>query len=135
MDNRRVIEKTVKNQPGISFTKLKGLTGLENGVIQYHINRSDTIVRKKKALTTRKGCKQCSLKPLCRQECVKKLLRDETRQKLIRCLDNGLNQSEISVKTGLSPSTISYHISRLEDFKLVEDKRPQQKVLKNLPEI
>ncbi|MFB6144147.1 MAG: winged helix-turn-helix transcriptional regulator [Candidatus Nanohaloarchaea archaeon] len=124
MSTRETVEKTVRQNPGITFTGLKRETGLANGTLQYHIRKSDSIVKKKGALLHTEECRDCDLKRFCGEKCLLSELRTEAKQDILRMLDEGYSQKDIAESLELDPSTVSYHVSRLKDIGAISGGRP-----------
>ncbi|MFB6190586.1 MAG: winged helix-turn-helix transcriptional regulator [Candidatus Nanohaloarchaea archaeon] len=124
METREIIEECIRANPGISFSELKRETGLANGVLQYHIRKSDAVVRQKKGLLPEEFCDDCSYSSRCQEICLMRELRKKTNREILRGMEEGRTQSEIAEKLDKDRSTISYHVSRLEELGLIEDGEP-----------
>lgn len=124
METRKIVEQSIKENPGISFTGLKEETGLANGTLQYHICKSDTVIRKKGSLVTPGTCDSCELSQHCRERCLQGVMRGELKREIVRMLDEGRSQEEIAEELDRDPSTISYHVQRLEELGALEDGEP-----------
>jgi predicted transcriptional regulator len=124
MDTRKLVERSVEENPGIRFTGLKDKTGLANGTLQYHICKSDRIVRKKGSLMTPSDCDSCELSQYCRERCLRGVMREDVKRNIVRMLDEGCSQEEIAEELDRDPSTISYHVHRLEELGALKDGEP-----------
>lgn len=111
--NRQKIIKKLQERPQ-KFTQLKNSTGLENGVIQYHVKNSDRIEKKKEALMLKNECEKCRLKELCQTKCIKSLLADERKRYVAEKIGEK-SQANISRDLDLSRATVSYHVSSLDE--------------------
>lgn len=56
MGRKEEIEEVVAERAALSFTELKQETGLENGVLQYHIRESGEIDKRKGAVVHKEKC-------------------------------------------------------------------------------
>ncbi|MFB6292062.1 MAG: winged helix-turn-helix transcriptional regulator [Candidatus Nanohaloarchaea archaeon] len=120
MATRDVIEEEVRENPGIAFTELKERTSLSNGVVQYHVQKSDCLERKKGAILPEGGCEDCEYRDLCEDVCLKKVMRDSRNQKIVEMMEEGRKQVEIAEELGLDRSTVNYHVKKLESLGLLE---------------
>lgn len=120
MDNRKLVEVEVKNNPGISFRELKDRTGLAQGTIQYHVRESEKIQVEKGALLHRETCRKCGLRQKCTGKCLRKVLRDEVTSEVKKGLEKGMKNREIAENLGIDPSTVSYHKNKLEEHGLLK---------------
>ncbi len=111
---------SVLEQRPMSFTGLKDETGLENGVIQFYVNSSERIIKKKDALMLKDECANCDLKSVCRQSCVRTVFEDR-RKRLILESYGEKRQSKIAEMLSLSEATVSYHVSRLKELGLIQN--------------
>ncbi|MFB6145802.1 MAG: winged helix-turn-helix transcriptional regulator [Candidatus Nanohaloarchaea archaeon] len=118
--NRQLVERTVKDNKGISFSELKDQTDLSNGVLQYHIRKSDHIEKKKGAILYEGACKNCDLKGKCKDKCLKKELRKPIIQDIKRMYVEETTQSDIARKLGKDRSTVNYHVQKLRDLELLD---------------
>lgn len=134
MEKRRVIEDTVLENPGISLTELKEQTGFANGTLQHHLRKSDKLEKKKDAILEKNRCQSCIFRSVCTDSCIHRSLRDPVKRRIISMLDKELTYTEISRELDLSVSTVSYHISRLENRNLLENGRPRPVVSNFIPE-
>lgn len=132
MDNREKIEQSVGENPGVSFTELKEITGLANGVLQYHIRRSDSIEKKKGAILEKGFCDNCDLRGLCAKKCLLTELRDDRKTRILELKQKDHSQTEIASELGLDESTVSYHVSRLRGLGLIGDDLPVEHVKNHL---
>lgn len=119
-DNVDIIESTVEEEMALSFTELKEKTGLSNGVLQYHIHNSDSIMKKNGAIIYKNACEKCEYSQSCDSRCIRKELRKTKTKKILSMLNNGLSQAEIARELDLSRATINYHVDKLRDMRLVE---------------
>ncbi len=118
--NRRAVERAVSENPGISFTGLKSETGLSNGVLQYHIRNSEEIERKKGALMERGHCEKCEHQGDCGQKCLKMVERKPVNRRIIDMKEEGLSHTTIAGELDICVSTVSYHVSKLEELGLLD---------------
>lgn len=116
---REKIENAVEDNPGISFTELKEVTGLSNGVIQYHVHKSSKLKKEKEAIVTDQVCKNCEFHGQCQDKCLQKILRKPTKSQIRELKEKGFSNREISKELDLADSTVSYHVSQLEELELL----------------
>lgn len=119
-ENRKLVEETVRANPGIGFQELKERTGLPTGVVQYHVRKSEDLVRRKKAILPKDRCKECVFGGLCGDKCSHKILRKDLDREIIEMLEEGRKQSEIAEELDLDRSTVSYHVKKLRENNLLE---------------
>lgn len=117
--NRELIEKKVKEDPGIGFKDLQRRTGLANGVLQHHLKNSSEVVRKKGALLPNNRCSECQLRNKCRKRCLLNVLKDEKAQEILRHKYEDRANKDIAEKLHVDDSTISYHVNKLRDLGLL----------------
>jgi radical SAM protein with 4Fe4S-binding SPASM domain len=114
------------------FSQLKRDTGLENGVLQHHINSSSKIENEKEAVMLKDQCQSCDLKDICGEKCIHSTLQDSRKQEIINLIDRNLLQTEIAEEMDLSRPTISYHVNDLRDANIVENDSIREPVKKLL---
>lgn len=124
MENRRLVESLVEENPGISFTGLKEETGLANGVLQYHIRSSEHVMKKRGALLPEGACQGCRFSGICSDTCILRELRRPTRRRVLQGLQEGKKQREVAAELELDRSTVSYHVSKLRELGLIENGEP-----------
>ncbi|MFB6207998.1 MAG: winged helix-turn-helix transcriptional regulator [Candidatus Nanohaloarchaea archaeon] len=122
-DTRTLIEETVEENEGISFTELKEETGLCNGVLQYHIRRSENIRKKKGAILPVDLCEQCEFNEVCHDRCIHGVLRNEMKKEILERMEDGQKQKEIAEALGLDKSTISYHVRYLKNSGILDEQK------------
>lgn len=103
-----------------TFSQLKEETGLENGVLQHHINNSDKITRKNGAVMLENQCQKCELNHICEEHCMHSTLEDSKKNKIATLIDQGLLQAEIADKLDLSRPTVNYHIKTLRKANILD---------------
>ena len=122
MDNiEKIISELEKGAK--SFTQVKEATGLENGVLQHHINNSSKIVKKNNAIMLKDFCTTCGVSNICDDDCIQKILKNERKREIIDLIDEGLSQSEIAEKLDISKPTVNYHFNDLRDSGILEDSK------------
>lgn len=114
------IESAVKQEKGLSFTRLKEKTGLSNGVLQHHIHNSEDIIKKRGAVLYRGACEECQFQQVCEDKCVQKELRKPQTAKVLELLDSGLSQADIARELDLTRATVHYHVEKLRDMELTD---------------
>ncbi|MFH1643538.1 MAG: winged helix-turn-helix transcriptional regulator [Patescibacteria group bacterium] len=120
LEKRRKIYNLVKKYVGCHFRDLERKSKLPASSIKYHLNylaRHELITEEKEGNNLRYFPKEFNtdnkvLLSLLRQESIRKIL--------IFLLDNENNSHEDIVRfVGLSPSTVSWHLKKLENKKIV----------------
>lgn len=120
MSNKAKILNSLEEGPK-SFTEIKKSTGLENGVIQHHLNSDINIKRKKGGtFTLESKCDKCDLKGLCSGNCIMHKLENERKLEITELVDEGLSQSEIARKLELSRPTVHFHVEDLRESGIIE---------------
>lgn len=115
-----------------SFSDLKQLTDVGNGVIQHHLRNSDKLKREKHALMVDGYCKTCALQELCRNQCIETVLDDSSKRRILELFSQGLSQREIASEVGLSASTVNHHLSRMRKFNIIQDEYVRPEVMEKL---
>lgn len=127
-----MIEQAVLDDPGLTFTQIKDRTGMANGVIQYHLQRSERVEKRKGAYVPVGYCNDCDLQPVCGTYCALRILRDPMKRTIIAGLVDGKTQDELAAELRKDKSTISYHVQRLTDQGMIEETKPVSEVQKVL---
>ncbi|KPU63333.1 regulatory protein [Thermococcus sp. EP1] len=114
----RVLEHITKN-PGITFRKLAQELEMGIGNLQYHLRHLE---REKKIVAKKLGGRKYIF-PADFSESYKPLMiaisNESQRKILILLAEDEKNQHELAEKLNLTPSTINYHMERLEALGLV----------------
>lgn len=132
-DNRKLIESTVKENKGITFTQLKEKTGLENGVLQHHIKKSKNIEKKNNAILPKNECEGCIYEKICQEKCIAGILRNTTKRKILELKKKETRQIDMAEKLDLNKSTINYHVKYLQNHNLLdENQNIRKKVSRNI---
>lgn len=119
-----MVEETVENNPGIRFTGLKKETGLANGTLQYHLCKSESIIRNKGSFMQPESCSHCELSQYCQEKCLHGVMRQKLKKEIVRMIKEDHSQKEMAEELGRDPSTISYHVHRLEELGALEEGEP-----------
>ena len=111
---RRKIYRIVKRYAGCHFREIERKSGLSTGLVKYHLDyltRYDIIRQEKIGNNVRYFTKNLSEE----EKKILSLLRTKSYRGIIICLvSNGeSSHKKISDFTGLSPSTVSWHIKKL----------------------
>lgn len=117
---REEILEELKSEKGLSFTALKERTGLSNGVLQYHIRKSDRIMKKRGAVLLKGACENCRFQEKCKEACILKELRKPQLSTAFEMLKNGHSQVEIADELDLTRATVNYHVDKLREMNLIE---------------
>lgn len=114
------------------FSDLKRFTGLENGVVQYHLKNSDDFMVEKDAAMISGTCEKCGLKGVCREKCIQAFLDDSSKKRLLSLFIEGLSQREIGEKLDLSAATVNYHLKRMQELNLIQGQNVKEEVRNRL---
>lgn len=122
LSTRREIFEHVKDNPGIHFSQLKRDLDMETGLLQYHLSEledydvleSEEYQGKRRVFVTRELDEE--------EQAILAVLRYETtRTILLHLLEHGpARNSEIAETVGVTPATISWHLSNLVEEGIVE---------------
>lgn len=115
-----------------TFSRLKKETGLENGVLQHHINNSKRIEKKNKAIMREHQCNNCELSEVCGEKCIQTILQNSKKRSITKMIGKGLSQAEIAEKMGLSRPTVSYHVKGLRENNILDRDTLKETVKKAL---
>ncbi|WP_337862475.1 ArsR family transcriptional regulator [Nitrososphaera sp.] len=115
-----LLQKGIEGVPGIRYRELLRLTGLANGVLAYHIaalERSKTIRVERQSRITRYYPSNISD----REARILKYVRHGTIRKIVVLLleYECLTFNEIIERTGKAQSTVSSHLKRLREARIV----------------
>lgn len=115
-----------------TFSQLKEDTGLENGVLQHHINNSSRIQKEKDAIMLHNQCENCELKEVCSEKCIHTTLQDSRKNRITALLNKGLLQSEIAEEMNISRPTVSYHVNDLREANILDKNNVRESIKKLL---
>ena len=112
---RDKIVKYVNEVPGIRYRELLRMTGLSNGVLSYHLQFLDNTGKIRVNRVNNRVTRYFSYDVSPHESSVIGLLRQETTRKIILyILENGTCRfNDIMIHTKKVPSTISWHMGRL----------------------
>ncbi len=120
LDIRKGIYEFIVKFPGTHFREIERKLRLPATTVKYHLNflSKNEIVNEKKI-----GNKICyyGQEFQVKNSQLMGLLRQESIRKILFCLLSieKCNQAKIAEKTSLTPSTISWHLKRLEDLGVI----------------
>lgn len=117
---REEILDVVRSEEALSFTDLKDKTDLSNGVLQYHIKKSNKIVKKRGAILYRGTCEKCEFQEKCDQKCIQKELRKPQLSTAFEMIKEGHSQVEIAEELDLTRATVNYHVDKLREMNLIQ---------------
>ncbi|MEK6926351.1 MAG: winged helix-turn-helix transcriptional regulator [Nanoarchaeota archaeon] len=114
LDNRRKVYELVRENPGLHFREIERKSKIPYGTLKYHLNflvKKDLLVEKKYENNARYFSKEFSpddfpILSLLRQKSIRKIL-------LFLISSKNCAHSDIASFTKLSPSTVSWHLSKL----------------------
>ncbi len=125
---RQKIYELLKTSPGLHFREIQRRTGLATGTLQYHLDYFE-----KKHLIRQVKEKKFSRFYLIQEPFVEEKemasLRQESTRKIIMFLLNKkkATNKQLAKAIELSPSTTSFHLSKLLENKILEKKRKGKK--------
>lgn len=125
---RKQIEEVVRREKAISFTDIKKSLSLSNGVLQYHLKKSENIEKRRGAVIKKNFCDECNLRTLCNEKCLLKTLNKPVKRQITKMKAQGSNQADIAEELGLDPSTVNYHLTDLESKGVLKNGSPVEKV-------
>ena len=122
------IVKYVNEIPGIRYRELLRMTGLSNGVLSYHLRLLDNSGKIRVNRVNNRITRYFSFDVSTHESHIIGLLRQETTRKIILyILEHGAcGFHEIMIHTKKVPSTISWHMTRLKDAKIVKVRRQNE---------
>lgn len=121
-ETRAEIVDLLEDEPGLSMQEVADRTGLGWGTIVYHLSRleENDFIHSREAGKARRFFPAGDVTP---QEATElALLNEETPRRIVQALleEPDLNGRDLADRLDLAPSTISKHVTRLEDAGLVE---------------
>ena len=126
LETRRRIYELIKKTPGIHFREIERRLKVAVGNLQYHLQ----YLEKKNLIKVEKDEEYIRYYPKGTplDETDKKIMsflrRRTSRRILIYLLNNPYaNNKDVSTAVGLSPSTVSWHLSKLVEARVVERKK------------
>lgn len=131
MNNIEKIVAELKEGPQ-SFTDLKRNTGVQNGVIQYHLRTSEILEKEKKGVMISGHCNKCGLKNLCQERCIETVLNDESKKLILDSFDKGLSQREIASNMDISAATVNYHLNQMRKFNIIKNQKVRSEIREKL---
>jgi predicted transcriptional regulator len=126
LETRRKIYEQIKKSPGIHFRELERRLQLAVGSLQYHLQylqKKNLIKASSDEDYVRYFVKDRSLNET-ERKIISFLRRSGCRHILLQLLENpNLNNKELSLAVGLSPSTISWNLNKLAEAGIIERKK------------
>jgi predicted transcriptional regulator len=127
--NRIMILELILNQPYLHFSEIQRITELKHGNLQYHINVFlDAKIIKKKEVG------QLSIYfPYLKKNIFEtinlKIMKSESTLQIYHCINQnpGITMSEISQTLNKHKCTISYHVQKLVENKIVREEKHGRK--------
>ena len=127
--------------PGINLSSIRRELELSQGAVSYHLNK----LEKSGEILTDKGMKERRYYPSSMgysnamdkssTDEAEAIMSSESSRKIVDLLrEEGMRQSDIVDKTGLSPSTVHWHMERLHKAGIVSKKRVGRSVKYTLEE-
>ncbi len=115
---RRALHDLVHNQPGSHFHHLQRATGMANGTLIHHLEKlvAANLLRRR-----REGGYTCYYPPGPPQPAAGAVKSPGGRRVLAAISDEpGISLRCVARRTGLDPATVSHHVKRLEEGRLIE---------------
>lgn len=131
LDTRQKIYSIIRDTPGIHFRELQRRSNQAVGALQYHV---DVLLKKNLIRAERLGkfvrFFPVEQEPPAEEKITLSLLRQENVRKIILLLLSKKNVSiqKISAFLDLNPSTVFFHLQKLENANLLVRKRKGKKV-------
>lgn len=129
---RNQIYNLVKSSPGLHFRELKRQTDLAIGSLQYHLD----ILEKFNFIKTKRKGKFVRYFPFAFEENVEEerllaLLRDNNIKKicLVLLTKRRVTNKRLAKLLELSPSTVSFHLKKLQEAELIRKKQMGRKTI------
>lgn len=130
LESRNSIYKSISKNPGLHFRELQRRTGLAVGTLQYHLDylQKFHLVRAEKegkfvrfySVRAKTIGEETRIMPLLRHQSMRRIvLHLMTKQRA--------TNKVIARETGLSPSTVSWHLKKLTESQVVQKKRSGKK--------
>lgn len=122
LPTRKELFEHVEANPGIHFSQLKRDLDMETGLLQYHLRELEQYGVL--ASEEHQGKRRVYVRELDEEErAILAVLRYETtRQILLYLLEEGpARNSDIAEEVGVTPATISWHLSNLVEKEVVEE--------------
>jgi len=130
LETRRKLFEEIRRFPGIHFRELRRRTGLAIGSLQYHLD----VLCKTRLVRAEKRGKFIRYFPLIGEPSKEErealsLLREENVRKIVLYIADKKRATnrQLARFLGLSPSTVSFHISKLVSAGLVSKQRRRKK--------
>ena len=133
LEARRKVFDTVKHYSGSHFREIERKSGLSVGSVKFHLDsltRNGLIVMQKDGNNIRYFSRDIEIKNsvllgLLRQDSVRKIL-------IYMLTHKNFNHEDITNEVGLSPSTVSWHIKKLEENDIIIAERRGRKTFYRL---
>lgn len=125
LDTRKETFEHVRDNPGIHFSQLKRDLDMETGLLQYHLRElegydvleSEEYQGKRRVFVARELDSQ-------ERQILAMLRYETTRRILLFLLEAGFaRNSDIAEEIGVTPATVSWHLSNLVDDGVVERRK------------
>jgi len=125
LDTRKEIFEYVRDNPGIHFSQLKRDLDMETGLLQYHLRELERydVLESEEYQGKRRVFVARELNPEERR-ILATLRYETTRRILLFLLEAGsARNSDIAEEIGVTPATVSWHLSNLVDNDVVERRK------------
>lgn len=121
-DTRQAIYETVTDSPGTHLSAIAAVTDVPTSTVRYHVR---ILAYEDVVETDRTRGKRRVFPAQSEREAVAAALSDDSTAPLLHALRRAepVGVSGLAERVGLAASTVSYHLSRLEDADLVERDR------------
>ena len=123
LEARKRIYECITASPGLHFREIQRRVGMATGSIDYHLH----YLHRHGLLRTEKDGKYLRYYPLTKnftdeeKKFLSLLRQKNVRRILIHIIDkNGANPADISTTIGVSPSTLSWYLKKLEETGIIQ---------------
>lgn len=120
-----MILETIKQNPGWHLRKIKQYLNISMGTVQYHLDRLE---KSGKITSTRNGLYKhyfpSGMFKENEQQIIKFLTQETTREIIMLIMeDQNLSQTDLVSKIQISSASISWHIKRLMDARILQESK------------
>ncbi len=138
LGRRKKIYEIVKKNEGCHYRELERLSKIPSGTLKYHLNflvKKELLIEKKEHNNTRYFAKESNLSV--NDTKLLSILRQKSLRNILLIFSNRkeLQHHDIVDEVKLSPSTVSWHLSRLVEEKILEKKDSKYVLISDIEEI
>lgn len=130
---RRTIHKVVAREPGLNWTQLQRKTGLSVGTLMFHLKRLEgagAVVRKPSTSDNEVLFFTPENEDLWRDPRTRILFGNESTRRIAEIISEnpGVSVGEIAEELEVTPAAVRYHISKLDDHRLLEHDKEGRRI-------